>query len=102
MKGETHTYEDYDNNNEKIHLMVMTLPLATASITSSALLRLSWLSDNFLILQRQTYAGASWSPHFIEKEINMGSVMEKKFIDVLNCDDNVVTVSSLNNKELYF
>lgn len=22
MKGETHTYEDYDNNNEKIHLMV--------------------------------------------------------------------------------
>ena len=22
MKGETHTYEDHDNNNEKIHLMV--------------------------------------------------------------------------------
>ena len=22
MKGETHTYEDYDNNNEKVHLML--------------------------------------------------------------------------------
>ena len=22
MKGETHTYEDHDNNNENIHLMV--------------------------------------------------------------------------------
>lgn len=22
MKGGTHTYEDHDNNNEKIHLMV--------------------------------------------------------------------------------
>ena len=32
----------------------------------------------------------------------MGSVMEKKFIDVLNCDDNVVTVSSLNNKGYTF
>ena len=28
----------------------------------------------------------------------MSSVMEKKFIDVLNCDDNVVTISSLNGK----
>ena len=32
----------------------------------------------------------------------MSSVMEKKFIDVLNCDDNVVTVSSLNNKGYTF
>lgn len=32
----------------------------------------------------------------------MGSVMEKKFIDVLNCDDNVVTISSLNNKGYTF
>lgn len=30
----------------------------------------------------------------------MSSVMEKKFIDVLNCDDNVVTISSLNGKGL--
>ena len=22
MKGDIHTYEDYDNNNEKIHLML--------------------------------------------------------------------------------
>lgn len=32
----------------------------------------------------------------------MGSVMEKKFIDVLNCDDNVVTISSLNGKGYTF
>lgn len=32
----------------------------------------------------------------------MSSVMEKKFIDVLNCDDNVVAVSSLNNKGYTF
>lgn len=32
----------------------------------------------------------------------MSSVMEKKFIDVLNCDDNVVTISSLNGKGYTF
>lgn len=32
----------------------------------------------------------------------MSSVMEKKFIDVLNCDDNVVVISSLNNKGYTF
>lgn len=32
----------------------------------------------------------------------MSSVIEKKFIDVLNCDDNVVTVSSLNGKGYTF
>lgn len=32
----------------------------------------------------------------------MNSVMEKKFIDVLNCDDNVVTISSLNGKGYTF
>lgn len=32
----------------------------------------------------------------------MGPVMEKKFIDVLNCDDNVVVISSLNNKGYTF
>lgn len=32
----------------------------------------------------------------------MSSVMEKKFIDVLNCDDNVVTISSLNGKGYAF
>ena len=28
----------------------------------------------------------------------MSSVMEKRFIDVLSCEDNVVTIPSLNNK----
>ena len=32
----------------------------------------------------------------------MSSVIEKKFIDVLNCDDNVVTISSLNGKGYTF
>ena len=32
----------------------------------------------------------------------MSSVMEKKFIDVLNCDDNVVTISSLNGNGYTF
>ena len=32
----------------------------------------------------------------------MSSVMEKKFIDVLNCDDNVVAISSLNGKGYTF
>lgn len=32
----------------------------------------------------------------------MSFVMEKKFIDVLNCDDNVVTISSLNGKGYTF
>ena len=32
----------------------------------------------------------------------MSSVMEKKFIDVLNCDDNVVTISSLSGKGYTF
>lgn len=32
----------------------------------------------------------------------MSSVMEKKFIDVLNCDDNVVTISTLNGKGYTF
>lgn len=32
----------------------------------------------------------------------MSSVMEKRFIDVLNCDDNVVTISSLNGKGYTF
>lgn len=32
----------------------------------------------------------------------MSSVIEKRFIDVLNCDDNVVTISSLNGKGYTF
>lgn len=32
----------------------------------------------------------------------MGSVMEKRFIDVLSCEDNVVTIPSLNNKGYTF
>lgn len=32
----------------------------------------------------------------------MSSVMEKRFIDVLSCEDNVVTIPSLNNKGYTF
>ena len=66
MKGETHTYEDHDNNNEKIHLMVkdFTFGYSIDHIARVAKIVLQ------LFLPKTNLGGDFAVSAFIEKETN--------------------------------